>query len=78
MNTVSALLRVICGGVILLFVWMSWSKNKAAVAAGEPLQLFGQTIDAGAGTINVAYVLIAVIALGLVVMGVLGLIGGKK
>ncbi len=74
----SALLRLICGGAILVLTWISWSKNKAAVAAGEPVQIFGQIVDVGAGAINLAYGLIAVIALGLLVMGLLGLIGGKK
>ena len=78
MNSVSALLRLICGAALLVLTWFSWSKNKAAIAAGEPVQLFGKTLDAGAGSLNLAYGIIAVIALGLVIMGVLGLLGGKK
>lgn len=78
MNAVSALLRLICGIAILAFAWISWSNNKAAIAAGEPVQLFGKSVDAGAGTVNLAYGLIAVVALGLLVLGARGLIGGKK
>lgn len=78
MNAVSALLRLVCGAAILVLTWMSWSKNKAAVAAGEPVQLFGKTMDAGAGSINLAYGVIAVIGLGLLVMGVFSLMSGKK
>ena len=78
MNAVSALLRLVCGIAILAFAWISWSNNKAAVAAGEPLLLFGKSVEAGAGTTNLAYGVIALIGVGLLVLGISGLIRGRR
>ena len=78
MNSLSALFRLVSGAAILVLAWMSWSKNKAAIAAGEPVLIAGTTVDAGAGTLTLAYAFVAVIGLGLVLLGVLGLTGRKK
>ncbi|MES2470554.1 MAG: hypothetical protein V4675_24890 [Verrucomicrobiota bacterium] len=78
MNTVSALLRLACGGVILLLAWTSWGKTNVAITAGKPVELFGQTIQADGASITLAYGLIAVLALGLILLGVLGLLRSKK
>jgi len=78
MNSLSALFRLISGAVILIMTWLSWSKNKAAIAGGEPVRIAGTTIDAGAGTLTLAYAFVAVIALGLVLLGVVGLTTRKK
>ena len=78
MKYVSPILRLICGIAILLLTWTSWSKNKAAIAAGEPAQLFGKTMEAGSGSITLAYGIIAVVALGLVLLGVFALTRSGK
>lgn len=78
MTSLSALFRLISGAAILVLTWISWSKNRGAIAAGEPLQIAGTTVNAGAGTLTLAYVFVAVIALGLVLLGVLGMISRKK
>ena len=61
MNTVSALLRLACGGVILLLAWTSWGKTNETITAGKPVELFGQTIQADGASITLAFGLIAVL-----------------
>ena len=78
MNSISSLIRLIAGIALLILAWVSWINNKTAIAAGEPVQLFGKTIDAGAGTLNFGYGLIALIAIGLLALGLRGLLGQSK
>ena len=78
MKSVSPILRLICGIAILFLTWTSWSKNKAAIAAGEPVQFFGKTMEADSATITLAYGIIAVMALGLILLGVFGLTRNGK
>jgi hypothetical protein len=56
----------------------SWGKTKVAITAGKPVELFGQTIQADEATIILAFGLIAVPALGLILLGVLGLLRRKS
>lgn len=78
MKPVSATLRLICGIAILFLTWTSWSKNKAAIAAGEPARLFGKTMEADSGSITLAYGIVAVVALGLILPGAFGLTRSGK
>lgn len=78
MNSISSLIRIIAGTALLILTWVTWSKNKAAIAAGEPVQLFGKTIEASAGTLNLAYGLFALVAIALLALGLRGLLGSSK
>lgn len=78
MQSVSSLLRLVCGLGVLGLAWTSWSQHKDAIAAGGPVQLFGQTLPADSASVTLAFGLIAVLALGLILLGVLGLLRGKR
>ena len=78
MKTISAMLRLVSGIAILFLTWRSWTANKAAIAAGAPVQLFGKNMEAGSSSLILAYGLIAVVGLGLILLGTFGLTRGKK
>ena len=78
MNLISAVLRMVCGGAILFLTWSTWSKNKEALAAGNPVTLFGKNVEAGQGSVMLVCALFAFIGLGLILMGVVGLMKSQR
>lgn len=77
MNNISSLLRLICGVAILILAYSSWSKHKAAIAAGAPAEIFGQTIKGDGHMVLLAYGVIAFLGAGLLLLGVLGFLRGQ-
>ncbi len=74
MNPVSAILRIVCGLAVLITAYSIYSRNREPIAAGEPLQLFGQTLNASPGLVTAGFALIALFGLFLVGLGVASLL----
>lgn len=76
MNVISSLIRMLCGVAVLALTWSSWSKNKEALSGETPLNLYGQTMSGG--TAGMTMGVFALIGLGLLWLGLVGLLKGKK
>jgi hypothetical protein len=77
MNSISSLLRIVCGSAVLFLAWSSWSKNKAAIAAGAPAEIFGQAIKSDGNVLTIAFGVIGLIGVGLLLLGIIGLLRGQ-
>jgi hypothetical protein len=73
MNILSAVLRLICGVVLMIAAAATYHRASAHVAAGEPIQVAGITIGATPGQFSIALGVIAVIGLLLVILGIVTL-----
>lgn len=76
MNAVSALLRIGCGAAVLFLTWSTWSRNREALSGDGPVTVYGQTMSGS--TVGLACGVFALIGLGLLALGVMGLLKGSK
>ncbi len=76
MHAVSALLRIVCGVAVLFLTWSTWSRNKAALSGDGPVTIYGQTMSGS--TVALACGVFALIGLGLLALGLMGLLKSRK
>lgn len=76
MHAISALLRIVAGAAVLFLTWSVWSQNKEALSGDGPVTVYGQTMSGS--TVGLACGVFAVIGLGLLALGVIGLLKGRK
>src|SRR5712671_4134973 len=56
MNSISAILRIVCGLALIIFSYSTHRRIGERVAAGEPVQIVGVTLGASAGQLTFAFV----------------------
>ena len=76
MNCISAILRIVCGMVLIFLSYSTYQRIGKHIAAGEPVQIFGHTISASSG--EIALGVIGLIGVFLVVLGVVTLVCKRK
>ena len=74
MNPISAITRIICGLVLIVLATSVYLKNRAAMAAGGELQLFGFTTPADSWQVTLGFVVIGLIGLAMLIIGVRSLL----
>jgi hypothetical protein len=74
MNVISAVLRFICGLVLIIAAYATYRRASGHVAAGEPLQIAGVTFNASPSELAVSLGVVGLIGLLLIVLGVVALI----
>ncbi len=70
MNSVSAILRIICGLALIIFSYSTYHRISEPIAAGRPMEIFGVTMGASPGQVTFGLVVIGLIGLLLVILGV--------
>ena len=70
MNALSAIIRVVCGLVLIILAGSVFLRTRAAVAAGGLLQLFGYTTAADSWQIILGFITIGLIGLVMLIVGV--------
>ena len=70
MNSLSAILRIICGLALIIFSYSTNHRISEPIAAGAPIEIFGVTIGASPGQLTFALVVIGLIGLLLTMLGV--------
>jgi hypothetical protein len=78
MNPVSAILRIICGLVLIILAYSTYNSNSQHFAAGEPLRVFGFTTSASPGQLTFAFGAIGLIGLLLIGLGVVTLLKSRR
>jgi len=77
MKIVSGTLRLICGLALIFFAFSTYHRIGAQVASGQPIQIFGMTIGASVGQLDVALVVVGLIGVLLLALGVVTLLKKK-
>ena len=70
MKLVSGLLRLICGLILIIFAFATYHRIGAQVAAGQPIQIAGVTVDASASQLNLGLIVVGLIGAFLMILGV--------
>jgi TRAP-type C4-dicarboxylate transport system permease small subunit len=74
MNSFSSILRIVCGVVLIILGYSTYSRNAAHIAAGEPMQVFGHLTNAEPRQLTLAFAVIGLIGLFLIVLGCVNLL----
>jgi uncharacterized membrane protein YidH (DUF202 family) len=73
----SSLLRIICGVILIILGYSTYSRNSAHINAGEPMQVFGHVTNAEPWQLTLAFGLIGLIGLFLIVLGCVNLLKSR-
>jgi hypothetical protein len=76
-NHLSSLLRIICGGAILILAISMYRKMSAQLAAGGHLEILGHPTAASSGQLTLAFVVIGLIGLFLLILGIVNLLKAR-
>ena len=71
MKVISATLRLICGLALVIFAFTTYRRVGDHVAAGQPIQIFGATLNLSPGQLGFALIVVGVVGLLLMILGVL-------
>lgn len=78
MNSVSSLLRIVCGLALLILAYSTYQKALAQVSSGAPIQIFGVTTGASPGLLTLGLAAVGLIGAGLLALGVMGLLKNRS
>ena len=70
MNTIPAIIRIVCGLALIIFSYSTYHRISGHIAAGEPIEIFGVTIGASPGQLTFAFGVIGLIGILLFILGV--------
>jgi hypothetical protein len=73
MNSLSSVLRIICGIVLLILSGSMYFKSRDQIAAGAHVQLFGFATNAEPWQLTLGFATIALIGVVLLLLGIVGL-----
>ena len=73
MNSISSLIRIICGLALIILSYTTYKNTFAQAASGAQLQVFGMTTGATSGQLTFGFVVIGLIGVALLALGVIGL-----
>jgi len=74
MNVLSAILRFICGVVLIVAAYTTYHRINGRIAAGEPVQIAGITLGASPHEVSWALGVVGLIGVLLIVFGVVTLV----
>ena len=70
MNSISAILRILCGLALIIFSYSTYRRASEHVAAGGPIEIFGVTMGASPGQLNFALGVVGLIGILLIILGI--------
>ncbi len=77
MNSISSLLRIVCGLGLLILTWSTYQRVNHPVHPGERIQVLGMNV-ASAGQLTIPLVIFGLVGLGLLLLGVMGLMKSRE
>ncbi len=78
MNSISPIIRIICGLALIILSYTTYQNTFAQAAPGSQLQIFGMSTGASSGQLTLGFVVIGVIGAALLALGVMGILKSRK
>lgn len=78
MNSISSILRIVCGLGLLVLSYSVYRKHSEPISAGGAVEIFGVATGASPGHVTIAFAVIGLLGLGFVVLGLIGLLKARR
>ena len=78
MNSISSIIRIICGLALIILSYTTYQKTLVHAAPGAQLQILGTATGATPGQLTLGFVVIGLIGAALLALGVIGILKSRQ